>query len=251
MRETRSHDEMINEVRHVRHVRHVTPQTPGHPPFPKEATMRKSAALRAARHCVAAALAACQSTPDAPGARAAARPRHRRHSSTGRALVDRVRRSRADRAGGRGAREQSRPAGRDGPHRPCPCQRAVRIFEPVPECRPRRRRRRAAEQPRRVDSRCPPGTPSSATTTRPAFERRYEVDLWGRFRNGDDAARSELLATGTPRDGAHDRGRRHGPRVLRAARRRRACSRLLEDTLKSREDTVRAAERPLRRRHNR
>jgi hypothetical protein len=36
IRETRSHDELINEVRHVRHVSHVTPQTPGHPPFPKD-----------------------------------------------------------------------------------------------------------------------------------------------------------------------------------------------------------------------
>ena len=36
IRETRSHDELIDEVRHVRHVSHVTPQTPGHPPFPKD-----------------------------------------------------------------------------------------------------------------------------------------------------------------------------------------------------------------------
>ena len=36
IRESRSHDELINEVRHVRYVSHVTPQTPGHPPFSKD-----------------------------------------------------------------------------------------------------------------------------------------------------------------------------------------------------------------------
>jgi HAE1 family hydrophobic/amphiphilic exporter-1/multidrug efflux pump len=36
IRERRSHDELIGEVKHIREVSHVTPHTPGHPPFSKE-----------------------------------------------------------------------------------------------------------------------------------------------------------------------------------------------------------------------
>ncbi len=36
IRESRSHDELLDEVRHVRTVSHVTPQTPGHPPFARD-----------------------------------------------------------------------------------------------------------------------------------------------------------------------------------------------------------------------
>jgi hypothetical protein len=30
--ETRSHDELLDEVKHLRNVSHITPHTPGHPP---------------------------------------------------------------------------------------------------------------------------------------------------------------------------------------------------------------------------
>jgi hypothetical protein len=32
--ERRSHDELVNEVKHLRDVKHHVPQTPGHPPHP-------------------------------------------------------------------------------------------------------------------------------------------------------------------------------------------------------------------------
>ncbi len=183
----------------------------------------------------------------APGARAA--DGHRCPTRLV-ALVDRVRRSHADCAGGGGAREQSRPAGRDGPHRPCPCQRAVRIFEPVPECRPRRRRSPQPQQP----GRCPAAADRARSGQQRLLRRTLRVlrgrpvgALPERHRCGAKRAAGDRVRTA---DGPHDGGRRDGPRVLRAACRRCAGRSPAGDAEVTRCDRG-AADRPPRRRHHR
>lgn len=84
----------------------------------------------------------------------------------------------------------------------------------------------------------PSGTPAVSNDYRVALYAAYEVDLWGRHRSGVAAARSELLATQYARETVHAAVAAETARAYFGLLAADAELALLEDTLKSRDETV-------------
>ena len=85
----------------------------------------------------------------------------------------------------------------------------------------------------------PPGTPLISDNYNVSIELGYELDLWGKYRSGTLAARNELAASRYFRETVQTAVAADVANAYFRLRAADAERRLLEDTLKSREDTVR------------
>lgn len=84
----------------------------------------------------------------------------------------------------------------------------------------------------------PAGSAAISNDYRVALYASYEVDLWGRYRNSAAAAKSELLATQYARETVHATVASETARAYFGLLAADAELALLEDTLKSRDETV-------------
>ena len=85
----------------------------------------------------------------------------------------------------------------------------------------------------------PPGTPLTSNNLIVSIELGYELDLWGKYRSGTLAARNELAASRYFRESVQAAVAADVANAYFRLRAADAERRLLEDTLKTREDTVR------------
>ena len=204
------------------------------------------------RSSIAASLAGCAVTqPVAAQARPAARVGDRRAERAARALVDRVQRSGADRAGRRGVPNNLDLRAALARIEAARAQVLLAQSYLAPERQSQRQRRALAHFREHVAAAAARDVGRPATTSRVALQVSYELDVWGKYRSGaagrhQRPRRVALL----PRDRAHHRRRRRRQRVLPPARRRRGTGRAGRHAEAAHGNRA-AAARPLRRRPHR
>ena len=182
-------------------------------------------------------VAGCQTTPIAPPVLELPAPTLSQRSAA-RALVDAVRRSRARPARRRGARQQPRSPARDGAHRAGARQRAARARRPVSERQPRGRRVAQPHHRGRLAAAAVRLRSDLVELSASASPRRYELDLWGKYRDVHAAAQKQLLATQYARETVRTTIVAEVARAYFSLLAADAELALLRDTLKLRSESV-------------